>query len=210
MPLSAQQSLKRPPEVGVEHRVDDRIEGRVHVPQPRDEVYHVLRDVARLAEGQDDVHGEEREPAEDEHPHDDAEDLGGSSLLLETDAFFLFHVAPHGHGGGGIRCRFVYFVFLGRGHRGGLLGSGGLFFHLDGRRSAVEAGDVCLGLAVRDVRRYRPHGGHQVGGGWSSTPLADDVRGCLGLHPDPVPGRLEYLDVHHRHDDQGYEEGTTC
>lgn len=63
------------PELRVEDAVDDGVEGRVAVAQPRQELEHHVRD-ARLADGRHDVDAEEGDPAHEESAHDEAEGYG--------------------------------------------------------------------------------------------------------------------------------------
>lgn len=67
-----QDALERLAELGVEDRIDDRIERRVRVAQPRQDLECLAAD-ARLAEGGHNVDAEERHPADEEHAHDDAD-----------------------------------------------------------------------------------------------------------------------------------------
>lgn len=64
-------AAERVAELGVEYRVDDRVERRVGVAEPRE---HLERGhgYARLAERRDDVGAEERHPAQQERAHDHA------------------------------------------------------------------------------------------------------------------------------------------
>lgn len=74
--VGGQDAFERLPELGVEYGVDDGIESRVGVAQPREDLEGDFRD-ARLAEGGDDVDAEERHPADEEDAHDDAHRHGG-------------------------------------------------------------------------------------------------------------------------------------
>lgn len=69
--VGGEYSAERVPELGVEYRVDDRVERRVGVAEPRE---HLERGFgyARLAERRDDVDAEERHPAQQERAHDHA------------------------------------------------------------------------------------------------------------------------------------------
>lgn len=71
-----QDALEGVAELLVEDRVDDRIEGRVRVAQPGEDLEGLAPD-AGLAEGGRDVHAEEGHPADEEHAHDDAHRHGG-------------------------------------------------------------------------------------------------------------------------------------
>lgn len=74
-----QDAFKRLPELRVEDGVDDRVEGRVAVAEPREYLEGDVRD-AGLAEGRHDVDAEERHPAHEEHAHDDTH--GDSGLVV--------------------------------------------------------------------------------------------------------------------------------
>lgn len=76
-----QDPLERLAELGVEDRVDDRIEGRVGVAQPGQHLER-LRPDAGLAERGDDIYTEERHPADQEHAHDDPD---GDGRLVVRD-----------------------------------------------------------------------------------------------------------------------------
>jgi len=69
--VGGEYAAERVPELGVEYRVDDRVERRVGVAEPRE---HLERGFgyARLAERRDDVDAEERHPAQQERAHDHA------------------------------------------------------------------------------------------------------------------------------------------
>jgi len=71
-----QDALEGVAELLVEDRVDDRIEGRVRVAQPGEDLEGLATD-AGLAEGGRDVHAEEGHPADEEHAHDHAHRHGG-------------------------------------------------------------------------------------------------------------------------------------
>lgn len=88
------------PEILVEDGVDDRIEGRVDVAEPKGEGKAPGLDVALRAHGRQEVEEEEREPARDEGPHDEAQDEGGPLLPRPVDPPPLsgrVHVLPHHH-----------------------------------------------------------------------------------------------------------------
>jgi len=89
--IQAQKSLEGPAVIQVEDGVDDRIQARVDVAQPGDEVLELVRGAAGLAEGQNDVHEEEGQPADDEHAHDDAQGASRSPLLGKRDLLFLLN-----------------------------------------------------------------------------------------------------------------------
>lgn len=77
------------PEVLVEYRVYDRIDGRVHVAQPEGDGESLRRYVAHRTQRLQYVHEEERKPARDERAHDEAEYERGALLLLPGDAPLL-------------------------------------------------------------------------------------------------------------------------
>jgi len=75
---AAQQRVERAPEVGIEHVVDDRVEHGAAVGDPLEGDEHTRWEVrpARLAAGAlDDVDGEERKIAGDEHHEQDTKHL---------------------------------------------------------------------------------------------------------------------------------------
>lgn len=73
-------------EVFVEVCVDDWVEQRVRVTQPVDNVLEPAGQVARLlAEGHDQGADEERQPAQDECAHDDAQRLHCLALSRQRD-----------------------------------------------------------------------------------------------------------------------------
>lgn len=96
--VQAQQTLEGPTVVQVEYRVDDRVQPRVDVAQPGDEVLELVRGAAALAERQDDVHKEEGQPADDEHAHNDAECACRPSLLRQRDLLLLLDELVHATG----------------------------------------------------------------------------------------------------------------
>lgn len=69
---TGQDALEGLPELGIEYRVDDRVEGRVRVAQPRQDLERLASD-AGLAEGGHYVHAEERHPADEEDAHYDTD-----------------------------------------------------------------------------------------------------------------------------------------
>lgn len=78
----AYNALEREPEVLAEQRVDHRVDGAVAVAQPEHDGEQCGL-YARGAERAHQVHGEERQPAHDEAPHDDAQRLGRLGLHPE-------------------------------------------------------------------------------------------------------------------------------
>ena len=68
----SKQAAEGATEVLIENGVDDGIERAVEVAEPRDHVIHRVRH-AVFAECYDDVSGEERRPAHEEHAHNDAQ-----------------------------------------------------------------------------------------------------------------------------------------
>lgn len=80
---------ERQPEFGAEHGVYDRVQGGVEVAQPQEEAGHVLVDDAAGAQGHDQGHDEERQPAHDERAGDDGQRLGGLPLAFRLQRFLL-------------------------------------------------------------------------------------------------------------------------
>jgi len=74
--MGGEYATERVPELRVEYRVDDRIERRVGVAEPREHFERGLG-YTRLAERRDDVHAKERHPAQQERAHYDAHRYGG-------------------------------------------------------------------------------------------------------------------------------------
>lgn len=88
--VHVQDLLERPPEVHVAPGVYDRVDGGVEVAEPRDHVdQHLGRRAARLAEREEQVDDEERQPADDEHAHDHAQRLGGFALFGQRYALLV-------------------------------------------------------------------------------------------------------------------------
>lgn len=89
------------PEFGAEHGVDDGVEGGVEVAQPQEEAGNVLVDDAALAQGHDQGHDEERQPAHDERAGDDGQRLGGFPLALRLQRLLFlalrFDAGGRGH-----------------------------------------------------------------------------------------------------------------
>ena len=86
-----------------EHGVDERVDGGVAVAQPEDGGEDERRN-AVLAEGRDQVHGEEGKPADDEAADDDAQSFGRLRLHSESPDLVLDVPPPEGLvvlGGGG-------------------------------------------------------------------------------------------------------------
>lgn len=79
--LETQQLLKRPPKVQVEDGVDDWVEGGVDVAQPRHKVREFITRTARITKRNNHIHEKERQPAQDEHAHDDSQGPGGTPLF---------------------------------------------------------------------------------------------------------------------------------
>ncbi|MPC55756.1 hypothetical protein E2C01_049700 [Portunus trituberculatus] len=77
-----QDSSEGSAEVHVKDGVDDRVERRVDVAEPHNEVDHLVVGIwARGAKGLDHVHEEEGQPADNERAHDDAQRPGGAALF---------------------------------------------------------------------------------------------------------------------------------
>jgi len=77
------------PEVLVEYRVYDRVDGRVHVAQPEGDGERLRWYVAHRTQRLQYVHEEERKPTGDERAHDEPEYERGALLLLPGDAPLL-------------------------------------------------------------------------------------------------------------------------
>lgn len=91
--------LERLPEVPVQRRVDDRVEQAVRVPQPEEQPRDGLQRLAvGVEEGPDQRQHEEREPADGEGAHDDAEGGARLPLLGQLEAQLL--LVGVGAGGG--------------------------------------------------------------------------------------------------------------
>ena len=72
------------PEVAIEERVDEWVEGRVQVSDPKEESDNYGRGGAALAaHGRRQVPGEKREPAEEKRSHDYAQGLGRFVFALD-------------------------------------------------------------------------------------------------------------------------------
>jgi len=74
--VGGEYAAERVSELGVEYRVDDWVERRVGVAEPRENLECGFG-YARLTERRDDVDAEERHPAQQERAHDDAHRDGG-------------------------------------------------------------------------------------------------------------------------------------
>lgn len=101
----AQDLLEGVPELPGEHGVDEGVDGRVAVAQPEDDGEGERGD-AFVAEGRDQVHGEEGAPAANEAANDDSQGLGGLRLHPEATDLSLDVALPElcrscGHGGVG-------------------------------------------------------------------------------------------------------------
>lgn len=87
MPISfANDSAKGATKVFVEYGVDDGIEGRVHVTEPKGQGKRHLGYLEIWEYGLNDVEKEERQPAGDEATHDEAQNEGGALLLFSRNA----------------------------------------------------------------------------------------------------------------------------
>lgn len=82
-------TAERPPEVLVEHSVDDGVEHGVHVAKPEGDGERLVRDGAPRAERSEDIEREEGQPARNEGAHDEAQDERGPLLLLARQAPLL-------------------------------------------------------------------------------------------------------------------------
>jgi len=101
MAADGEQVLERSAKVDVKNGVNDRIECRVDVAEPHDRVDDAKVGGGRTiaAERKDDVHEEEREPADDERSHDDGHRARRTALLRQRDTLFfldeLVHLSAH-------------------------------------------------------------------------------------------------------------------
>lgn len=86
---------ERQPELGAEHGVDDRVERRVEVAQPQEEAGHVLVDDALLAQGHDQGHDEERQPADDERAGDNGQRFGRFPFAFRLQRFLFLALRLH-------------------------------------------------------------------------------------------------------------------
>lgn len=188
--VGGEYAAERVPELRVEYRIDDRVERRVGVAEPRE---HFERGAgyARFAERRDDVDAEERHPAQQERAHDDAHRDGG---------LVVAHVVR----------RRVVVVVDGR-QRGGRRGAGGRRARRRGQRPRhrADALHVLLRVTVQpavdadhhharyvkaDARRY-----HRVRGRQVQRTRRHELGVALLGHLDRL-GRLvyaQYADGHH-------------
>lgn len=91
--FSGQEVLESAPEVDVEDRVDDGIEGRVDVAEPDDEVDQpeVYNGRTPVAERKYDVHEKEWRPTGYKRAHYDGHCPSRPSFLRQRNPLFLFH-----------------------------------------------------------------------------------------------------------------------
>lgn len=80
---------ERQPEFGTEHGVDNWVQGGIEVTQPQEETGHVLVDEATVAQGHDQGHNEERQPAYHERSGDDGEGLGCLTFSFRFQRLFF-------------------------------------------------------------------------------------------------------------------------
>lgn len=161
LPFHVQDLLERPPEVHVAPGVYDRIDRGVQVAEPRDHVDERLgRRTARFAEREEQIDDEERQPADDEHAHDDAQRLGGLPFLGQRYALLvlqqLVDVFADRRGGRRLQLMFPALVVVGLPVAGGT-GTGGRV-HLVAAARRLLAVHVRRGLllAVGQVLLGRP------------------------------------------------------
>ena len=76
-----EQFFEGSPKVQIEDGINNRIEGRVDIAKPGDEVDKFFTWTTDRTEGQNHVHKEKGQPADDEHAHNDAKGSRGSSLF---------------------------------------------------------------------------------------------------------------------------------
>lgn len=120
LPGFAQDLLKSSPEVLVENRVDDGVEGAVAVTDPEEKLEKGFRDGAGLpADPVKAVAEEEREPADHEHPHDHGQHEGEPLLSCLGNFLSRNGVPPFSAGG-----KQVQGLAAGSGLSAGVLGAG--------------------------------------------------------------------------------------
>lgn len=86
-----QDAPERPPEVLVEDRIDDGIERRIHVSQPKG---RGERDAGNVVGQSQYIHEKERQPAGDERAHDQSQNQRCSFLFFPRDPTLLsFRIA---------------------------------------------------------------------------------------------------------------------
>ena len=88
-PAATQQPLERVPELRAKDGVDDGVERGVEVAQPEEQRHDELVEVAVLADGLQDGHDEEGQPAHDEGTRDDGQRLGRLPLPLRVHGLLL-------------------------------------------------------------------------------------------------------------------------
>lgn len=211
--VHVQDLLERAPEVHVAPGVDDRVHGGVEVAEPRDHVdEHLGRRAARLAEREEQVDDEERQPADDEHAHDDAKRLGRLPLLGQRYALLvlqqLVDVLADGRG---VRPRplvFVLMVHCGCGRPAVAARAGGRV-HLvaAARRVAHRFGHRCHRRCRRrrfiHAARRRPLGRRAR---LRLSTAAVRHGHLLGAAPQPAPRRYVDAQVRDAHHHQRYVE----
>lgn len=114
----AQNLFERSPEIHVVPGVYDRIHRGIQIAEPRDHVDERLgRRTARSAEREEQIDDEERQPADDEHPHDDAQRFGGLPFLGQRYALLvlqqLVDVFADRRGRRGLQLMFPTFIVVG-------------------------------------------------------------------------------------------------
>lgn len=92
---TTENAAERPAKVSVEDSIDDRIERRIGVAQPGDEVDQTFGAQAPIAERRRHVHYEEGEPAQHKHSHHDAKHTGGAPLPGQGNPLLLFPAGEH-------------------------------------------------------------------------------------------------------------------
>lgn len=191
--VGGEYAAERVPELGVEYRIDDRVERRVGVAEPRE---HFERGAgyARFAERRDDVDAEERHPAQQERAHDDAHRDGG--LVVAHVVRRRVVVVMDGRQGGGRR-RAGGRRARGRGQRPR---HSAYALHVLLRvtvQPAVDADHHHARYVKADARRYDRVRGRQV-----QRTRGHELGVALLGHLDRL-GRLvyaQYADWHHRHE----------
>lgn len=185
--VGGEYAAERVPELGVEYRIDDGVERRVGVAEPRE---HLERGFgyARLAERRDDVDAEERHPAQQERAHDHAHRDGRLVVAHVVRRRVMVHGRQRGRRRGGRR----------RGRGGQRPGDRPDALHVllcVPVQPAVDADHHHARYVETDARRYDGVLGRQV-------QRAPHVLGVARVehHRFRRPVDAQYADGHHRHE----------
>jgi len=188
--VGGEYAAERVSELGVEYRIDDGVERRVGVAEPRE---HLERGFgyARLAERRDDVYAEERHPAQQERAHDHAHRDGRLVVANVVRRRVMVHGRQRGRRRGGRR--------RGRGRRRGQRpGDRPDALHVLLRvpvQPAVDADHHHARYVETDARRYDGVLGRQV-------QRAPHVLGVARVehHRFRRPVDAQYADGHNGHE----------